>query len=236
MLVDLHSHVLPSMDDGSDSVEMSVAMLRRMGEQGVDTVCATSHYYRRQNDIETFCARRAAALEKLRAVLPEGLPRILPAAEVAYFPHMEEQDLTPLCIQGTRTLLLEMPFSDWTDLQLETVETLVLDRQYQVVMVHPERFCFSGNNRSCLNRLAELPVGLQVNAGALLRWGTRRLALDLLERSEIPLLGSDCHNLTTRPPNLAKGRAVVRRKLGEDFLKQMDENAGAAVRGWEWSR
>ena len=38
MLVDLHSHVLPSMDDGSDSVETSVAMLRRMGEQGVDTV------------------------------------------------------------------------------------------------------------------------------------------------------------------------------------------------------
>ena len=137
MLIDLHSHVLPSMDDGSDSVEMSVAMLRRMGEQGVDTVCATSHYYRRQNGIETFCARRAAALEKLRAVLPEGLPRILPAAEVAYFPHMEEQDLTPLCIQGTRTLLLEMPFSDWTDLQLETVETLVLDRQYQVVMFTP---------------------------------------------------------------------------------------------------
>ena len=99
MLIDLHSHVLPSMDDGSDSVEMSAAMLRRMGEQGVDTVCATSHYYRRQNDIETFCARRAAALEKLRAVLPEGLPRILPAAEVAYFPHMEEQDLIPLCIQ-----------------------------------------------------------------------------------------------------------------------------------------
>ena len=62
MLIDLHSHVLPSMDDGSDSVEMSVAMLRRMGEQGVGTVCATSHYYRGNDGNETFWARRAAGL------------------------------------------------------------------------------------------------------------------------------------------------------------------------------
>ena len=42
-LIELHSHVLPQLDDGSESVEMSVAMLRRMAEQGISTVCATSH-------------------------------------------------------------------------------------------------------------------------------------------------------------------------------------------------
>ena len=45
---------------------------------------------------------------------------------------MEEQDLTPLCIQGTRTLMLEMPFADWTSLQTEAVEALALDCGYQV--------------------------------------------------------------------------------------------------------
>ena len=50
-LIELHSHVLPQFDDGSESVEMSVAMLRRMAEQGVGTVCTTSHYYRQQNSI-----------------------------------------------------------------------------------------------------------------------------------------------------------------------------------------
>ena len=233
--IDLHSHILPQLDDGSDSVEMSLAMLYQMAEQGVDVVCATSHYYAKHSSIPAFCERRAEALERLSAVLTEDLPWVLPAAEVAYFPHMEEQDLMPLCIQGTRTLMLEMPFSDWTGLQLETVEALVLDCRYDVVLVHPERFCFSKSNKHKLEKLAELPIGLQVNAGSLLHWGTRRLALDLLQMAQYPLLGSDCHNLTSRPPNLKEGQEIIRKKLGEDFLRQMDENAEAAVQGWEWS-
>ena len=235
-LVDVHCHVLPEMDDGSKALDVSLAILRQEKEQGVGVVCATSHYYARQNSIPDFCARRAEALERLSAVLTDDLPRVLPAAEVAYFPYMEEQDLSPLCIQGTRTLMLEMPFADWTDLQVETVEALALDCGYQVVLVHPERFCFSGSNRSQLRRLAQLPIGLQVNAGSLIRWQTRRLALDLLQLAQMPLLGSDCHNLTSRPPNLKGGRAVIQRKLGEDFLSQMDENAALAVQRWEWSR
>ena len=221
-LVDLHSHILPGIDDGSPDVGTSAAMLRREAEQGVDVVCATSHYYAKYNSIPAFCERRAEALERLSSVLTAELPQVLPAAEVAYFPHMEEQDLTPLCIQGTRTLMLEMPFADWTGLQLETMEALVLDCRYDVVLVHPERFCFSKSNRHKLEKLAELPIGLQVNAGSLLRWGTRRLALDLLQMAQYPLLGSDCHNLTSRPPNLKEGRKVVMQKLGEAFLKKID--------------
>ena len=225
MLIDLHSHVLPQFDDGSPDVDTSAVMLRREAEQGVDVVCATSHYYAKYNSIPAFCERRAEALERLSSVLTAELPRVLPAAEVAYFPRMEEQDLTPLCIQGTRTLMLEMSFADWTSLQAEAVEALVLDCGYQVVLVHPERFCFSKSNLHQLERLAQLPIGLQVNAGALLRWGTRRLALDLLQLTGTPLLGSDCHNLTSRPPNLKEGRKVIMQKLGEAFLTRMDQNA-----------
>ena len=225
MLIDLHSHVLPQFDDGSPDVDTSAVMLRREAEQGVDVVCATSHYYAHREGIDTFCERRAEAMERLSSVLTAELPRVLPAAEVAYFPRMEEQDLTPLCIQGTRTLMLEMSFADWTSLQAEAVEALVLDCGYQVVLVHPERFCFSKSNLHQLERLAQLPIGLQVNAGALLRWGTRRLALDLLQLTGTPLLGSDCHNLTSRPPNLKEGRKVIMQKLGEAFLTRMDQNA-----------
>ena len=228
IIVDVHCHVLPEMDDGSKALDVSLAILRQEKEQGVGVVCATSHYYARQNSIPDFCARRAEAMERLTAAIAESkesLPQILPAAEVAYFSHMEEQDLSPLCIQGTRTLMLEMPFSDWTGLQLETVEALVLDCRYDVVLVHPERFCFSKSNKHRLEKLAELPIGLQINAGSLLRWGTRRLALDLLQLAHWPLLGSDCHNLTSRPPNLKEGRKVVMQKLGEAFLDQMDRNA-----------
>ena len=69
MLIDLHSHVLPEFDDGSQSLEMSLAMLRREAEQGVDAVCATSHYYAHHEGIGAFCARRAEALEAAQQAL-----------------------------------------------------------------------------------------------------------------------------------------------------------------------
>ena len=50
-LIELHAHILPQMDDGSESVEMSLAMLQALAEMGVGTVCATSHYYARENSI-----------------------------------------------------------------------------------------------------------------------------------------------------------------------------------------
>lgn len=194
---------------------------------GVGTVCATSHYYARENSITMYLARRAAALNALHSAIPAGssLPRILPAAEAAYFRGMEEHHPERLCIENTRTLMLEMPFSEWTDQQVETVAVLSLDLHFNVVLVHPERFCFSSSNRRRLEELAKLPLALQVNADTLLRWGTRRQGLELLEMTATPLLGSDCHDMTKRPPNLKGGREMVRRKLGEAFLAQMDENA-----------
>ena len=231
-MIDLHTHILPGMDDGSPDAACSVEMLRRQRAQGVEVVCGTSHYYRRQNSISLFCERRAAAMDRLKEALPRGetLPRVIPAAETAYFSGIgDHPGLERLCIQGTRTLMLEMPFTEWSDLQVEEVSALVLDRRFQVVLVHPERFCASKGNRRKIQQLEQLPVALQVNAGALLLWRTRRLGLELLREAPIPLLASDCHNLTTRVPNLQEGRRVVRQKLGSGFLDCLDQNARRLV-------
>ena len=71
-LIELHAHILPQMDDGSESVEMSLAMLQALAEMGVGTVCATSHYYARENSITMYLARRAAALNALHSAIPAG--------------------------------------------------------------------------------------------------------------------------------------------------------------------
>ena len=126
--------------------------------------------------------------------------------------------------------MLEMPFTEWNDFQVEEVSSLVLDRGFHVVLVHPERFCSSKGNIRKLQELEELPVALQVNAGTLLRWRTRKLGLKLLQNAQYPLVASDCHNLTTRTPNLADGRKVVAQKLGKAFLDQIDQNAGWLIR------
>lgn len=225
-MIDLHTHILPGMDDGSPDVETSVAMLRCQAQQGVEVVCATSHYYPWENSIERFCERRAQALEQLYGVLPVGLPQIIPAAEVTFFSGMSDKHgLDKLCVDGTRTLLLEMPFTEWTDFQVEEVSALVLDRGFEVVLVHPERFCSSKGNRKKLEQLTDLPIGLQINTGTLLNWRNRRLGLELLQQARFPLIASDCHNMRHRPPNLKEGRQVAAQKLGEAFLNELDQNA-----------
>lgn len=228
-MIDLHTHILPGIDDGSPDVETSVQMLRRMAAQGTETVCASSHYYAEEQSLDAFCERRESALARLRqagAGRDGDRPAVRPAAEVAFFPGIsEKKGLERLCIAGTHTLLLEMPFCEWNDFQIEEVTALALDLGYQVVLVHPERFLFSANNRRLFERMQELPIGLQVNAGSLLRWKSRGQALRLLKEAACPLLGSDAHNLTTRPPNLGEGRNVIERKLGTAFWQKMQENA-----------
>lgn len=225
-VIDMHAHILPQIDDGSKSVKMSLAMLAEMKKQGVSVVCATSHYYRDQNDIDTFLARRNHAYQKLEDARKEdALPMILPASETAYFSNIATCDkIERLCIYGTNTLMLEMPFTEWTELMVEEVESLVLDRRIRVVLVHPERFCFSEDNKKKLKKFAEMSIPFQVNAQTLIDWKTRKLGLSLLEMSDYPLLGSDSHNLDKRKPNLLYGREVVRKKLGQQFLNRIEKN------------
>ena len=229
-IVDMHCHLLHGCDDGSTDLELSLRMLCAQAEQGVTTVCITPHFYRRETGVEGFCARRDPRLRELVQAMPAGMPRLVPGAEVAYFPQIcEEPHLLRLCLLGTRTLMLEMPFSEWQDSQLETVQTLALDLGLDVVLVHPERFCFSSGNRRRLERLMQLPIAMQVNAGSLLHLRGRRQALELLERAPFPLLGSDCHDMIRRPPVLREGRNVVKRALGAAFLDRMDDTANRLV-------
>lgn len=233
-VVDLHTHILPQMDDGSRSVEMSLELLKNLQGQGATTVCCTSHYYAMQESIAGFVERRKVAYQQLSEQLTEGMPSLVLGAEVAWFRNMSRYDLSPLCLGDTRTMLLEMPFTDWSQQETEEVISLVLDKDYRVILVHPERFCYSKGNRRSLERLAELPIAFQVNADTFLSWRTRQQGLTLLQSTRFPLLGTDAHNLTSRAPHLAKARSVIERKLGKEFLQQIDTNAVRAVTGQEW--
>ncbi len=231
-MIDIHSHILPGMDDGAKDREAAVSLLRALKAQGVTTVCATPHYYAGREGIGDFISRRDSALQKMSDCVEKEICTIVAGAEAAFFSRMSEKDhLDLLCLSGTRTLLLEMPFADWTESQVEELLSLVLDRNYHIILAHPERYLFSKTNQRYLEKLSGLPLSLQVNADTLIRLGTRRVGLKLLQMTDSPLLGSDCHNLKDRAPHLAKARSIVRSRLGEDFLIHMDHCAARAVFG-----
>lgn len=229
-IIDLHTHILPKMDDGSQDLKTSVKLLTSLMEQGIYTVCATPHYYARHESIDSFLLRRQEACSSLNDALKDendsAFPNILLGAEVAYFSGISSSaQLSELCLRGTRTLLLELSYTQWTPQQVEDVASLSLDYGYQVILAHPERFSHMRSYWKDMERMMTLPIALQINADSLLHWGSRKLALELLNSTQHPLLASDCHNLTSRPPRLEKARLVVRKKLGIDILTRMDETA-----------
>ena len=86
-MIDFHSHILPGVDDGSVSLEQSIAMLQEEAKQGIHCVIATPHFYPEQEDVDTFLQRRDAAEAALRKEMEKytDLPKLLVGAEVFYF-------------------------------------------------------------------------------------------------------------------------------------------------------
>lgn len=231
-IIDLHTHVLPRMDDGSKSVEMSLEMLHTMRRQGIDTVVATPHYYARHEEIDHFLARREYALQRLNNGLDADCPRLVTGAEVAFYFGIEnEHDLDRLCIGGSRTLLLEMPFAAWGDYELNAVSSLCLDRGFDVVLAHFERFVSFQKGSDMAERILSLPVWVQINAETLLPMLSRGRWLKMFEQGSAHLLGSDAHNLTSRSPILGKAREIIEKKLGHAVLEQIDRCSSKLIFG-----
>ena len=222
-MIDWHSHVLPQMDDGSKSVEESLTMLKMQSEQGVDTVIATPHFYANDESVESFLQRRREAYEKIEPSLSEELPRVLLGAEVAYYSGISRmEDLSKLCIEGTKLLLLEMPFSKWTDYVIKEVRELALQRRVVIILAHIERY-LGFQSVSVFEKLLECGVIMQVNASFFCRFSTKRNAIKLLNSGIVRLVGSDAHNLSVRPPKLFEAYRYIEKNLSKYFIWNMEE-------------
>ena len=226
-MMDIHSHILPGVDDGSKSVEESLALLRLEKAQGVDTVIATPHFYARYDSPERFLARRAEALASLRAAM-EGqsdLPEVKIGAEVHYFPGISESDgVSALTIDGKRCILIEMPPSPWTPKMYRELEGLYIRQNLLPIIAHVDRYIGPLRTHGIPQQLAELPVLVQANADFFLKRSTAAVAMRMLKAGQIHLLGSDCHNLTSRKPNLGEAVSRIQQKLGREALDRISVN------------
>lgn len=221
-MIDFHSHILPAIDDGSSSVEESLPMLEALKNQNVDTVVASSHFYATRRSPAEFRKRRSQAYDRLKTALPDDAPRILLGAEVLYFPGISRmEELPDLCIEGTDILLLEMPFTTWTEHMVREVKDLAYTGRFTLLMAHIERYYFK-QQASVWEDFLDLGILMQSNADFFLPFRTRRKALKLLKEGRIHLLGTDCHNMTTRSPRMGEAAETIRKHLGERTLRDVD--------------
>lgn len=227
-MTDLHTHILPGVDDGAQTVQDSLDMLHMQYEQGVDTVVLTPHYYPEREESSAFLLRRNTAWEQLKetiAGLSEEeqacLPRLVLGAEVAYVPGLQAAaDLEQMCLGNTRNILLELPFVPW-DMQLvRGLYSFLEQTALTPVLAHIERY-IPLQSRRMLDAVLEL--GLPVQIGTELLIMKFAPVLKLLKNGKAHLVASDCHDLHRRPPNLAKAMDVVNKKLGQDHFAELED-------------
>lgn len=214
-MFDIHSHFIPKIDDGSKSVEMSVDMLHLSYEQGIRHMVATPHFYINHNKAERFVATRRHCLEKIKPFIDDKMPNIYTGAEVYFFNGISAYDeLELLTINNSRYLLLEMPFTKWSKKILDEVEKLIYDKRYNIIVAHIERFIDYQKGTSYINDLLSLNPVVQINGEFVNSFFTRKRALNLIKDGVVQVLGSDCHNMTNRQPNLDKAYEIIGKKLG----------------------
>ena len=216
---------------------MTEAMLREEKRQGVELVAATPHFYAYRMSIEGFLEQRAKALEETKRLIREAdtpLPGVTVGAEVYFFQGMgHARDISRLCVGETKTILIEMPFEQWNEEMLRDIEALIRLQRLNIVLAHVERYIGFQKDRHVWNRMLSLPLTPQINAGSFLKRAglfhsnrTRRFSMDFLEMHPRLIVGSDCHNMADRAPNLAMAMREISDTLGEEALTGID----AAVR------
>lgn len=201
-MIDIHTHILPGIDDGSKNVEMSVAMLREQARQGIDEVVFTPHFYAHEVSPDHFLARRERAWNELKPYMEADFPEVHFGAEVLYFNGMGKvRDVKKLCIDDTDVMLLEMPYSRWTSQMVDDIYELMYGQNLRIVMAHIER-CMFFQPKELYDDLLENGVVMQSNVSFFTEWKTKMKAKHLFNRGRIHVIASDCHNMTSRAPDL----------------------------------
>ncbi|MBO4538861.1 MAG: capsular polysaccharide biosynthesis protein [Clostridia bacterium] len=224
-MIDIHSHVLPKMDDGSKSREESISLLRTAYDQGVEAVFSTPHFYPKRDDPEEFLKRRNCSVRALLSTEDEILKKIpvYVGAEVTFFYGMSRFDgLRDFTLGGSDYILIEVPFDKWTAEEVEEVVAVKEVAGLIPVVAHVERYLPFGNKKH-LKYLVCSGVVLQSNAEFFIARRSRRKALSFLKKGLVSLIGSDCHNMETRPQNYGEAARIIVGAKKADCLKSVAE-------------
>jgi protein-tyrosine phosphatase len=205
-VIDLHSHVLPGIDDGPDSIDGSLELARAAAAGGTRTLLATPHVsWRYPNDGATIARLVDELNERLRA--EQIALEVRAGAEIAMtrLADIDADELSRLGLGGGQWLLVEPPFTP----VLTGLDSILLDLQrrgHRILLAHPERCHAFHRDRELLESLVRSGVLTSVTAGSLVgQFGgdVRRFALGLARDGLIHNVASDAHDHVQRPPSIA---------------------------------
>jgi protein-tyrosine phosphatase len=214
-VIDLHSHVLPGLDDGAADLADAVDICRAAVADGIRVLAATPHV---REDYPTTAVQMQAALERVRAATSDLPLELLPGAELALDElRRDRAELLLLTLAGNPSyLLVETPYFGWP-LNINSALFELLAMRITPVLAHPERNPEVQEQPERLDRLVAGGVLVQLTAASVdgrLGGRTRTAARALLDREAAHLIASDAHSPAVR----GIGMSDAARALGDDAL------------------
>lgn len=223
-LTDLHTHILPAVDDGAKNLEISLDMLRMQKESGVERVVLTPHFYPYREEAEAFLDRRQQGYQTLLSQwCGDTMPSLCLGAEVRYTPQLVEMDLRKLTLGQSDYLLLELSNTE-VPAYVEQVLEVILGQGITPILAHIERCTYFRLEPLRLKRLIELGALAQVTAKTVCSRADRRFAKSCLENGLAHVIASDIHSL---PEKNCLGNIV--RQLDGNLVERAEE---FALRVW----
>ena len=221
-MIDLHAHILPSIDDGAYDMDCAVAMAALAAESGVKIICATPHSSVLYNHWDE---QMKQSIKSFRERLKEEKIRLLVVPGMEIYGTYEITDLLKekklIGLNGTRYPLVEFDFEGAAASATEILEELT-DAGMRPLIAHPERYLYVQRDPALLNLWTQMGCLLQINKGSLLgRFGyeEQMLALELVRRGFAFCVASDAHGASVRTPWMKD----VEHLIAEEFSREAAE-------------
>lgn len=199
-MVDIHTHILPGIDDGAEDIAQTKRLLEMQVKNGVKQIFLTPHFDCQALSVSEFLEKRRRSFDKIRQAYPGGLPAQLKlGAEVRYSPSLINLDLRALTLGESDYLLLELPF-DHYPMHLEKLVSAMEMSGLIAIFAHVERYVYFRKKPELLQNLICRGCLGQVNIRSLSDAADHGFAKACLMHDLAQFVASDTHNTQTRPP------------------------------------
>lgn len=228
-MIDIHSHILPFLDDGAKNWDEALDMARQACADGIQVIMATPHHENGRYVNETMHVIHSVEILN-RKIQEQGLDIIvLPGQEIRVHDdllvHWDAGEL--MTLNNTRFMLLEFPSSNVPKHVEDLIHELSL-LNIQVIIAHPERNAEIARNPDRLKGLVELGALCQLTAQSITgEYGRKlqKLSLNLCRMKLIHFVATDAHDPIRRPSRLSHSYKVIEQQLGSEMALYLQENA-----------
>lgn len=227
-MIDMHTHLLYGVDDGPQTIEGTIQMVKAAVEEGITDLIVTPHAYNPKYNVERdVIYRQINELTDIVKQLAYPL-RLHTGHEIHLHEHLVENILSGevITLAKSRYVLLELPFYTVPAYTFQIIQILIANG-YTPIIAHPEKNRAIAEKPEVLKKLIHQGALAQITAGSVTgHFGrhVQKTALQFVQANLIHCYGSDAHNVSSRPFLFSKGLNILEKKVYPELVDILLEN------------